>query len=81
MKTPKPERSPLPLTDREYRVLRHIARSISETGCQPTYREICHHFNWKSVNSVASILINCVAKGAILRTTTRGIEFSWRQYL
>ena len=81
MSKPKVERVVRPLTDREIKVLSYIARCIDATGCQPSYREIGTYFKWKSVNSVASLLLNCVAKGAVWKTGARGIHFEWRDYL
>lgn len=81
MSKSKPERAAQPLTDREAKVLSYIARCIDATGCQPSYREICAYFKWNSVNSVASIVVNCMAKGAVWKTGVRGVQFSWRDYL
>lgn len=81
MSNRKAARIVLPLTDREVKVLSYIARCIDATGCQPSYREIGAYFKWKSVNSVASLLTNCVSKGAIWKTGARGIHFEWRNYL
>ena len=81
MKNRKTDRVALPLTEREHRVLAYIARCIDTTGCQPSYRQIGAYFKWSSVNSVACLLINCVAKGEVWKTSSRGIHFDWRKYL
>lgn len=72
------------LTARERRVLEFVAQKIDETGCQPSYREICERFRWTSTNSVSGIVEAARKKGVLLNrgaVRSRGLMFNWRKFL
>lgn len=68
------------LTKREEKFLRLVATGIDQLGIQPSYRDAAIEMGYKSVNSVASIVRALTRKG-IVKPTTRGVVFEWRQYL
>ena len=72
------------LTARERRVLEFVAQRIDETGCQPSYREICGRFHWTSTNSVSGVVEAARKKGVLLNrgaVRSRGLMFNWRKFL
>lgn len=68
------------LTAREQRYLRLVAAGIDKLGIQPSYRDAAAELGYSSVNSVASIVRQLERKG-VVTPTSRGIVFSWRDYL
>lgn len=72
----------LHLTEREVRFLRFVAKGISETGCQPSYREIMKEFGWASLNAVRSLIENLEKKGVAYGDgAARSLKFQWRSYV
>ena len=55
-------------TERQVEVLQFVDRFISEEGYSPSYREICDHFLFGSLNSVKRHLDALSMKGAINHT-------------
>lgn len=70
------------LTHRQSEVLRAIARSISDTGTQPTIRELCDMFGIVSPNGIHCHMRALKNKGYLERKPGKnGIVFkSWRDY-
>lgn len=69
------------MTDKQFELLRHIARSIDRTGAQPSYRDLCKDFGWSSPNAVKSAMDSLEKKGFIRRIGSRAIAFDWKSYL
>ena len=70
-----------PLTDKQRKILMHIAKSIDKYGYQPSYREIMTKFGFSSPGAVTGHLKSCEKKGACKRHGCRSVEFAWREYL
>lgn len=68
------------LTDRERKFLHLVATGIDQLGIQPSYRDAAVEMGYSSVNSVASI-VRALTKKGIVKPTTRGVVFEWRQFL
>lgn len=69
------------LTEKQLKLLRFIAKSIDESGCQPSYRDMCDEFGWSSPNAVVSFMNALEKKGVVERLGARAIKFDWRYYL
>jgi len=70
-----------PLTDKQRKILMHIAKSIDKNGFQPSYREIMTKFGFSSPGAVTGHLKSAEKKGACRRHGCRAVEFQWREYL
>ena len=69
------------LTDKQRKILMHIAKSIDKYGYQPSYREIASKFGFSSPGAVTGHLTAAEKKGACKRHGCRSVEFAWREYL
>jgi SOS-response transcriptional repressor LexA len=69
------------ITRNQAKVLRLIARSIDQTGIQPSYRDICVRFGWSSPNAVKTTMDSLERLGLIKRRGSRAVEFDWKSYL
>jgi SOS-response transcriptional repressor LexA len=70
------------LTPTQEDILGFIASTIYKSGYQPSYREICKKFGFRSPAAVTNHLKACEKKGACKRRPgCRSLEFSWREYL
>lgn len=56
---------PLPLTEKEKKVLEFIVSQLAQTGLSPSYQEIKDHFGFASYNSVQNYLKQLMNKGYI----------------
>ena len=65
----------------QLRLLQYIAKCIDETGCQPSYREICKEFGWASINAPSTFLNALEKKGVVEKVGPRAVRFDWRFYL
>lgn len=69
------------VTKSQMKILKYIAKSIDETGCQPSYRDMCVKFGWSSPNMPASCIDDLERKGVVVKKGARALEFDWRYYL
>ena len=67
----------------ELKMLRVVARSINETGTQPSMREIARQLGYTSPGYVHFMVKNLERKGFIDHRggTSKSIIFNWREYL
>lgn len=68
------------LTQTQVQMLRYIAQCIDQTGCQPSYRDICKQMGYASPNAVAGHMNALVRKGLVKKRGARAIEFDWRLF-
>lgn len=68
------------LSEGQLKILRHIAQSIDQTGCQPSYRDICEAMGYSSPNAVRGHVEALVRKGLVKKRGARAIEFDWRLF-
>ena len=68
------------LTQPQVDLLKFIAQCIDQTGCQPSYRDICRQMGYASPNTVAGHMNALVRKGLIKKRGARAIEFDWRLF-
>ena len=73
------------ITKRERKVLEFVAFRIDTLGVQPSYREICEQFGWRSINTIKCMVDGLRAKGVLQNTDerapSRGLMFRWKEYL
>lgn len=69
------------VTGTQMKILKYVAKSIDETGVQPSYRDMCVHFGWASPNMPACCIDDLEKKGIVTKRGSRAIEFDWRYYL
>lgn len=63
--TPK-EKTAVPLSPKEMKVLHFLENNFKKKGFCPTYQEIQNHFGFASINSVQNYMKQLMAKGYIL---------------
>jgi len=54
-------------THREKQLLDHVTEHVRVAGVVPTYREIQRAMNYKSVNSVATLIDSLIKQGVLRR--------------
>jgi len=76
-------KAPRALTAREVRMLRFVANRIDECGFQPSYREICNEYGWKSPNAVAQMIVTLKRLGVVRvgEHHSRAIGFAWKEWV
>lgn len=65
------------------RILSIIADHIWQRGYQPSLREVAKEMGWHSVGYVQKLLTDYFKEhsGGRKKTTSRAIDFNWRQYV
>lgn len=69
------------ISNSQKRILEYIAKCIDETGCQPSYRDICVAMGWSSPNMPAQCLEKLAKSGVITKRGARAVEFDWRAFV
>jgi SOS-response transcriptional repressor LexA len=69
------------INNSQKKILEYIAHCIDETGCQPSYRDICKEMGWKSPHMPAQCIDKLEAKGLVKKRGARSVEFDWRAYV
>lgn len=74
---------PRPPSPSELRMLRLVAKSIDQTGTQPSYREIARMLGYEVWGYVYNMVKSLERKGVIQHTSkvSKSISFDWRNYL
>lgn len=69
------------MNNSQRRILEYIAKCINETGCQPSYRDICAEMGWASPHMPAQCIDKLMAKGVVKKRGARAVEFDWRAFV
>lgn len=69
------------MTAKQQKLLQVTADYVSRFGFQPSYRELQVVLGYRSVNTVAQMILSLRKQGVIWATGPRGFAFDWRQYL
>ena len=69
------------INNSQKKILEYIAKCINDTGCQPSYREICRAMGWSSPHMPAQCIDKLQEKGLVKKRGYRSLEFNWRAYV